>query len=153
MNIELNGGLATRDILSAIAWAQNCEREILERGRALSPAETADALAMGVHDPQRIRVLVVERIAPPAERDLQRLVDSTGLFSGHLAGLTLGYGVYIVRGRETRQLISHECRHVHQYEQAGSVATFVPRYLAQILSLGYERAPYELDAYAHEIRG
>jgi hypothetical protein len=152
MSIKQNGGAPGRDILSAIAWAENCEREILTGGRALSSPETVDAIAMGVRDPQRVRVLIVERIEAPADRDLQTLVNETGLFSGQLAGLTLGYGIYIVRGHETRQLISHECRHVHQYEQAGSIATFVPRYLAQILSLGYERAPYEIDAYEHEIR-
>jgi sorbitol-specific phosphotransferase system component IIA len=152
MSIEDGGGRPGRDVLSAIAWAENCEREILARGRVLTPAETADAVAMGVRAPQRVRVLVVDAIAAPADDNLQALVHSTGLFSGQLDGLTPGYGIYIVRGRETRQLISHECRHVYQCESAGSIAAFIPQYLDQVLSLGYARAPFEIDAYAHEIR-
>jgi hypothetical protein len=39
---------------------------------------------------------------------------------------------------------------VHQYEAAGSIAAFLPLYLQQIVLYGYERAPFEVDARAHE---
>lgn len=48
------------------------------------------------------------------------------------------------------RLASHECRHVVQYEEAGSIAAFLPGYLKQLADVGYENAPYEIDAKAHE---
>jgi hypothetical protein len=56
-----------------------------------------------------------------------------------------------MKGQGSNRLISHECRHVHQYEVAGSIAGFLPLYLQQIVSYGYEQAPYEIDAREHEI--
>lgn len=39
----------------------------------------------------------------------------------------------------------------HQYEQAGSIAAFLPRYLQQIVTVGYNNAPFEIDARSHEL--
>lgn len=52
--------------------------------------------------------------------------------------------------RESVRLVTHELRHVHQYETAGSIAAFLPVYLQQILDYGYAHAPLEMDARAHE---
>jgi hypothetical protein len=68
-----------------------------------------------------------------------------------MAGLTLGYAVFVCRGHETRRLLSHEFRHVFQYEQNGAIAGFLPLYLQQIVTMGYQNAPLEMDARAHEI--
>jgi hypothetical protein len=46
-------------------------------------------------------------------------------------------------------LLSHECRHVYQYEAAGSIAAFLPVYLQQIATVGYESAPFDRTR-AHE---
>lgn len=68
-----------------------------------------------------------------------------------MVGLTLGYAVLICRGHEASpRFLSHEFRHVHQYEAAGSIASFLPGYLQQIIAYGYPHAPSELDARAHE---
>ncbi|MBV2129714.1 hypothetical protein [Arsukibacterium indicum] len=66
-------------------------------------------------------------------------------------GLTLGYGIYIKQGYLTRRLLSHELRHVHQYEQAGSHEAFLTRYIGDIIRFGYLDSPYEVDARYHEI--
>jgi hypothetical protein len=68
-----------------------------------------------------------------------------------MVGLTLGYAVLVCPGygRDVR-LLSHEFRHVYQYEQAGSIAAFLPVYLQQIVTVGYQNAAYERDARAHE---
>jgi hypothetical protein len=50
----------------------------------------------------------------------------------------------------TTRLVSHELRHVHQYETAGSIAAFLGVYLAQIATVGYDNAPLEPDAIRHE---
>ena len=41
----------------------------------------------------------------------------------------------------------------HQYEEAGSIADFLPVYLKQIVEFGYDSAPLEVDARAHERDG
>jgi hypothetical protein len=48
-------------------------------------------------------------------------------------------------------LLSHELRHIYQYEAAGSIAAFLPIYLWQIAMVGYEECPLERDARAHEV--
>jgi hypothetical protein len=40
---------------------------------------------------------------------------------------------------------------VYQYEIAGSIRNYLPAYLAEIASDGYEAAPLEMDARAHEL--
>ena len=57
-----------------------------------------------------------------------------------MIGLTLGYSIFIVRGHMGRRLVSHECRHVYQYETHGSIAAFLPVYLQQIATVGYQNA-------------
>ena len=69
------------------------------------------------------------------------------------AGLTLGYAVFVRRGHETLRLLSHEFRHVYQYEQAGSIGAFLSVYLPQVVQFGYEQAPFEIDARAHQETG
>ena len=66
-------------------------------------------------------------------------------------GLTLGHSILIRHGRMSRRLLSHECRHVFQYEQAGSIATFLPHYLRSIVQVGYWESPFEKDARDHEL--
>ena len=68
-----------------------------------------------------------------------------------MAGLTLGYSILICHGQMCRRLLSHECRHVFQYEQAGSIASFLPRYLESVIQVGYWDCPFERDARAHEL--
>ena len=136
---------------SAIAWAETCAREVAERGSPLSEAELAIARAVGVAKPELIRIATVERLPLPEESQLRAAAVQTGLLGPNMVGLTLGYSVYICRGHRTRRLLSHEFRHVHQYEQHGSIAAFLPVYLKQIVEVGYAGAPLEQDARAHEM--
>jgi hypothetical protein len=39
---------------------------------------------------------------------------------------------------------------VYQYERAGSIGSFLPAYLREIVTHGYANAPSEIDARAHE---
>jgi len=68
-----------------------------------------------------------------------------------MSGLTLGYTILICHGHLSRRLLSHECRHVAQYEQAGSIASFLPTYLGAIVQVGYWNCPFEQDARSHEL--
>jgi len=44
----------------------------------------------------------------------------------------------------------HELRHVHPNETAGSVLSYLPMDIRQIVDLGCRNAPFETDATTHE---
>jgi len=81
---------------------------------------------------------------------LRQAALQTGLLGPGMIGLTLGYSIFVVRGYMEFRLLSHECRHVYQYETYGSIAAFLPVYLEQIATVGYLDAPFEQDARANE---
>ena len=67
--------------------------------------------------------------------------------------VTLGYSILICHGHDTTCLLSHEFRHVYQYESAGSIRAFLLDYLQHIVQFGYNNAPFEVDARLHEFDG
>jgi hypothetical protein len=134
----------------AIAWAEARSTEITRSGVPLTNLELRIAHLVGVQQPERVRILQVREIAQPEDPELRQAVVATGFLGPQTIGLTLGYGIYIVSGHVTNRLVSHECRHVYQYEEAGSIRKFLPVYLGQIASVGYAAAPLEMDARAHE---
>jgi hypothetical protein len=135
----------------AIAWAQARSHEVQIHGARLTPIELALARAVGVARPELIRKATVRRLPLPKDEALRAAASQTGLLGADAIGLTLGYAVLIVAGHATTRLLSHEFRHVHQYEDAGSIEAFLPVYLRQIVELGYADAPLERDARAHEL--
>ena len=134
----------------AISWAEAQSAEIRAKGSPLNTSRLALARAVGVDRPELIRVKVVEQLPLPENPELREASLQTGLLGPGMVGLTLGYGIYLCRGHETNRLVSHECRHVYQYEAAGSIAAYLPVYLRQIARYGYEKSPYEIDATNHE---
>jgi hypothetical protein len=134
----------------AIPWVQSQEADVLATGRPLTVTELALAKAVGVRNPSHVRIKLVNQLPQPSQPELRVAAEQTGLLGPNMAAVTFGYAVFIRHGFETSRLVSHELRHVHQYETAGSIAAFLPVYLAQIVSVGYERAPFELDARSHE---
>lgn len=137
---------------SAIAWAEAEAKKAAQTGTALTADEEQIAREMGVQRPESVRVAMVDQLPQPQDPALSVAAQQTGLLGPGMAGLTLGYAVFICRGHKTRRLLSHELRHVHQYEQHGSIAGFLPIYLKQIVEVGYADAPLEVDARAHELR-
>lgn len=135
----------------AIAWAEDKSNEVAATGVPLSEFETRLARAVGVADPQRIRIAIVPILPLPDNPELRAAALQSGLLGPGMIGLTLGYGIYLCDGYVSNRLLSHECRHVHQYENAGSIKDFLPEYLHQIATFGYDNAPYEIDAREHEI--
>ena len=121
---------------SAIAWAESLAAEAAVTGAALSPADAELATAVGVRRPDLVRVKIVPQLPLPDEPAARSAALDAGLLGPTMIGLTLGYGIYIREGHLTARLLSHECRHVSQYETAGSIAAFLPVYLAQILTYG-----------------
>lgn len=138
-------------IPKAIAWAEAQSENAVRSGRPLDETFAFIAKSVGVAHPEQIRILDVARLPMPDDPQLHQAALATGLLGPGMVGLTLGYAVLVCPGfcRDVR-LLSHEFRHVHQYEQAGSIAAFLPAYLQQIVSVGYHDAPFERDARAHE---
>src|SRR5882724_302954 len=137
---------------SAIAWAEARAKKALEVGDPLTVAEQEIARRVGVTRPELVRVEMVSSLPLPDDPTLRDAAVSAGLLGPGMVGLTLGHSVFICRGHKDVRLLSHELRHVHQYEQHGSIANFLPVYLRQVVEVGYGNAPLELDARAHEIR-
>jgi len=137
----------------AIEWMELRSAEILSRGKPLTAAGIRIARSVGVLDPERIRVELVESLPLPDDQMLRDVALQTGLIDPDMAGGTFGYGIYARKDQATNRLLAHECRHVFQYEVAGSIATFLPAYLKEIVENGYFECPLEVDARQYESIG
>ena len=136
---------------SAVAWAVAQEQQAAEVGQKLNNCGLELARSVGVKNPELIIIREAVQLPLPEEPVLRRAALATGLLGPDMAGLTLGYSIFVKQGQLTSQLISHECRHVYQYEAFGSIAEFLHVYLTQIVTYGYCDAPLEQDAMAHEV--
>jgi hypothetical protein len=141
MNMDLRTVLPIL-LPSAIRWAEARASEV-EQGISL-------ARAVGVIRPELIRIALVDRLPLPEDPQLRAAALQTGLLGPGMVGLTLGYSIFICHGHDSIRLLSHEFRHVYQYEQFSSIADFLPVYLQQIIEVGYVNASFEMDAIAHE---
>ena len=137
----------------AIDWARRVSTEAVENGRGLGAAGETIARRVGVTRPEDVRVVVCEEMPSPEDPSLRAAALEAGMLGPDMAGLTLGHAIFIRDGHMSARLLSHELRHVAQYEAAGSIEAFLPAYLEQILDYGYEGAPFEVDARNHELRG
>jgi hypothetical protein len=113
----------------AISWAEEEAAAAQAAGAPLSESGLRLARSVGVQFPEWIRVVEAASLPFPADSELSAAALQAGLLGPGTAGLTLGYAVFILKGQSSNRLISHECRHVHQYEAAGSIAAFLPLYL------------------------
>lgn len=131
----------------AAIWARMEEKLVLRRGVALEEPFLADAAAMGVSHPERIRLLKVNRVPLPRSRLLYAIGKMAGLSSDTTTGMSVRYGIFI-RSEfwGNRHLIAHECVHTAQYERLGGMRPFLNLYLRECLDLGYLDSPLEQEA-------
>jgi len=148
----MNGSILTPEQFEQIlplatAWAEGQEKHILASGVPLTPSQIADARAVGVTRPERVRLLDVPSIPTPDHPILRAAGEATRLISPFTAGLTLRYGIFIRNDQsDDRRLIAHELVHTGQYERCGSVLEFLRQYLHECLTIGYPAAPMEQEA-------
>jgi hypothetical protein len=135
----------------AIEWAEQVSTRAALTGVGLDPHGMHIAREVGVTEPEKVRISVADPMPYPEHPMLRAAAVETGMLGPGTAGLTLGHTIFLSPGPLTTRLLSHELRHVAQYEAAGSIAAFLPVYLAQIVHFGYDDAPYEVDARNHEI--
>jgi hypothetical protein len=133
----------------AVDWASEEEERILREGVALTAGEMQDAKAVGVQQPERVRLLQVPAIPRPAEARLAAAADAIQFLTPATRGLTLSHGIFIRSDCwRDRALIVHELVHVAQYERLGGISPFLRQYLSQCLTNGYPEAPLEKEAVA-----
>lgn len=133
----------------AVEWAEEQEHAICTQGTPLSASQFADALAIGIAAPQRVRVLAVPEIPGPRDPALAAAADAVGLNFPSASGFTYRYGIYLRADRASdRQLLAHELVHTRQYERLGGIENFLRQYLLECVTFGYARSPLEIEAIA-----
>jgi hypothetical protein len=135
----------------AVEWVEQQQKIIQRNGKMLSTQEITIARQVGVVQPTLIYIMKVDEISPPDHPVLRQVANQLNFLGPDTIGFTLGYGVYLRKGYVDDRLLSHEFRHVRQYEIAGSIAAFIDEYIRQIFQYGYLNALYEVDARAYEI--
>jgi hypothetical protein len=111
-------------------WAKTQEQYILHHGVALTEDQTADATHAGVKNPGRVRILVVNRIPYPDDRDLAEAARSAQIISDASRGVAIGHGIIIrADSWSDRELLLHQLVHVAQCERSGGLEKFVSEYL------------------------
>lgn len=131
----------------ASLWIAYWERKIRARGIALDASQIADARAVGVAFPDRVRLLRVERV--PLPRWAGALAQLAGAEPEQTAGLTARYGIFIRADHwGNRALLLHELAHTAQYERLHGIRPFLRQYFRECLSDGYAVAALELEASA-----
>lgn len=114
----------------ALAWAREQEAQILKFGVPLRPAQLEDAARVGVQDPARVRILIVDRISIPDDDPLAEAARRAQIITEASRGVTLGHGI-LIRGDSwhDRELLVHALVHVAQCERVGGLDRFVAEYL------------------------
>lgn len=133
-----------------VAWYQALEVELLPQGRVLSARELEVARRLGVSNPEKVRVAVLEVFPLPSDPELLVEAKRYGFGSRFEAGRTDGYVITLKPWvAENQTVLAHELVHVSQYERMGRKA-FLRRYLLEMEILGYARSPLELEAYSKQ---
>lgn len=110
------------------------------------------AYSVRLHLSLPFRLLDLAKLQLPEDAQLKEAAYQTGLLGSNMIGITLGYAIYLNYSHKSIRLLSHEFRHVYQYEQAGSIGSFLATYLQQIAQHGYYSAPLEVGARANELK-
>jgi hypothetical protein len=131
----------------AVQWATEEEERILREGVPLAEDEVVDAVAIGVRNPERIRLLQVDEIPAPRHPILQAAAVAIRFLNPPPRGLALRHGIFIRSDCwRDRSLIAHELAHTAQYERLGGILPFLRKYLLECLTIGYAQAPLEQEA-------
>lgn len=115
----------------ACHWAKKQETYILKHGAPLTPRQLADAQRAGVQDCARVRVLVVDRIPLPEDKELAEAASRAQIITDACRGIAVGHGIVIrADSWQNRELLLHQMVHVAQCERSGGLETFVTEYLS-----------------------
>jgi hypothetical protein len=137
----------------ASKWAAAVEARILREGVPLSEDGLDDAAALGVSEPERVRLLALARVPTPSDLTLRTAAAAIRFLTPTTCGLALRYGIFVRSDYwGDRRLVAHELAHTAQYERLGGIEPFLRRYLYECLTIGYPEAPMEQEAIAAAAR-
>ena len=134
----------------AYEWAKAREQFILARGASLGPGHTVDARRAGVQDVSRVKVLVVDRIPLPDNKELAEAARRTDIITDTSRAVTIGHGI-IIRADYwgDRELIVHQLAHVAQCERSGGLEPYLREYLCD----RHTCANFTIGSFENEARG
>ena len=133
----------------ATKWAAGVEERILREGVPLSEQGLLDAGAVGVREPERVRLLALPCVPTPSDLTLKAAVAAIQFLTPATRGLALRYGIFVrLDCWGQRRLIAHELVHTAQYERLGGMRPFLRQYLTECLTVGYPAGPLEQEAIA-----
>lgn len=131
----------------AAKWASSVETRILREGLPLSEQELADARAIGVREPRRVRLLCFSSVPVPDDFTLKTAAAAIQFLTPATRGLALRYGIFVRSDCwRDRKLVAHELVHTAQYERLGGIEPFLRQYLSECITIGYPKAPLEQQA-------
>ncbi len=143
----LGRGLIPVMLPVACLWIESQEKRILAEGQPLDADQIADARALGIAEPERVRLLALPRLPLPHNRLVRTLGLWTGTLSGETIGLSARYGIFLrTPFHRDRRLLAHELTHTRQYERLGGIRPFLRQYLRECLTDGYLFAAMEREA-------
>lgn len=126
-------------------WVLSVESELWNTARPLTVQEQADALLLGVQNPDSIRIIMVDALPAPSA-ELKHLAEQLRILTTATASLT--YSRLIVIRQDAPhpdELVLHGLVHAAQIERCGSVANFLTEYFDQCLQYGKENCPMEME--------
>jgi hypothetical protein len=131
----------------AANWVRKQEGRMLRIGAPLSDQEMNDARAIGVAEPERVRLLQLDCVPFPTDPMLRAAALAIQFLTPATRGLALRYGIFVRSdGWRDRALIAHELVHVMQYERFGGILPFLRQYLSECVAIGYPDGPLEQEA-------
>lgn len=148
VNFPSNMVKARVDALMPLAMQHNrkMQARALEVGTPLNAEGIELARSLGVKNPEKIRIVVVDKI--PKFRTADKLAEATPAFTGSatIAGITAGYGIFLAKAYEDKiWVLAHELVHVAQFERWG-LEGLVRRVVTQQVALPGRLIPVEREA-------
>ena len=114
----------------AYQWAHAQEQFVLKHGSPLGRRHLDDATLAGIKHPERIRVLVVDRIPPPDNPALAEASKRVGILTEDTRCMGFGYALIIcVDAWNDRELVLHNLVHIAQCERSGGLEQWCREYL------------------------
>jgi hypothetical protein len=130
-----------------IDWGERMEKRALSEGIAVNDILRNAATILRIKDIGAVRILAVPSICEPENQRIVALAAALGLSFSNLGGITFGHGILVHRSyAQDNALLTHELVHVRQYEQAGTIARYLPVYVQQLIQYGYQNMPLEREA-------
>lgn len=114
----------------ATAYVAAQEELILKQGMPLSERQVADARLAGVRNPEKVRILVVDRIQPPDNEELAEAARQAQVITTASRAVTMGHGILLrADSWQDRELLLHQLVHVAQCERCSDLQSYVIQYL------------------------